>query len=97
VYGLLDVTLLRRLTRRTAKAPKAATDPTPTPSPIPTVAPVDREELRGCDAEADFEVEGMKPLVPEEELEEDLVLTEIHDAVKSQKPRRHPPCKHDCL
>lgn len=73
--------------RRTANAPKTATDPTPTPIPIPTVAPVDREELRGCDAEAGVDVEGIDAsVVAEAAPEEDTVLTEVDDAVEAKSP-----------
>ncbi|KAG2010849.1 hypothetical protein GB937_007618 [Aspergillus fischeri] len=81
-YGLLELTRLLHLTRRTANAPNTATDPTPTPIPIPTFAPVDSEESRGCDADADIAVEGTDAaVVAEEELEGDTVLTEVDAAV----------------
>jgi hypothetical protein len=81
-YGVLEATRLRHLTRRTTNAPKTATDPTHTQVPIPTFAPVDREESRGCDAEADVDVEGTDAaVVAEEELEGDTVLTEVDAAV----------------
>jgi hypothetical protein len=77
-YGVLEATRLRHLTRRTANAPKTATDPPHTPIPIPTFAPVDREESRGCDADASVDVEGRDAaVVAEEELERDAVLTKV--------------------
>lgn len=87
--GRLETNRLRHLTRRTAKEPNTTTDPTPTPIPIPTFTPVDREESRGCDADADIAVVGTEAaVVAGEALEGDAVLTEVDatDEVGAKSP-----------